>query len=194
MRVFIFNMNFEKFIETVFQFVVTFVTWFKTLFKTPDYYIQNVKFVYTRNDIRCADDITYDYRESGPKNTMDEMSSNVTDFLFRIKYVYNSKKYIYITRNPNHIFPPIKTGVKFSLPIKEAILLDAEDIPVLNVTDHIKMYEGPNCDFHGEDIRLYDIESRHPKIRLTNILGTVVEYTMETDIINHQTLWLQGKT
>lgn len=140
------------------------------------------------------DDITYEYRKDGPKKIINEMSSDIVDFLFRVKYIFRNKEYLYLTRNPKHVFPPVKKGMSFSLPIKEALLLDENDVAQYDVTEHVKMYAGPNGNFHEETIRLRDIYLEYPKLRLTNIMDTKVEYDIKTGEINHQSLWLPSKT
>ena len=167
---------------------------FKNMFEYNDYYIKKADFLYTKNEIKLLDNVTKEYRKGGPKNIIDEMTPDIVDFLFRIRYIFKNKEYLYLTRNPNHVFPPTKKGMSFSLPVKEAMLLDNNNVPIYNVTKHVKMYEGPFGDFHGETILLRDIYVEYPKIRLTNIMDTTVEYDITTGEINHQSLWLPNKT
>jgi len=188
----------EKYVKIIFDFFISCVEYIKQVinyFRYRDYYIQKAEILYIRNDVSTSEDITDEYRSIGHKKLLDEKSSEVTEFVFRIKYLFNHISYVYLTRNPNHKFPPIKNGVSFSIPIKEAILLDSNNVPVYNVTSHVKSYAGPNGDFHGETILLRDIyEVEYPKLRLTSILGVTVEYDTTKDEINHQTLWSPSKT
>jgi hypothetical protein len=187
----------EKYVKMIFDFFISCINYIKQVvnyFRYRDYYIQKAEVLYTSNDVFTAEDITDEYRSIGHKKLIDEKSEDVTDFVFRIKYLFNHIPYVYLTRNPNHKFPPVKNGVSFILPIKEAILLDANDVPVYDVTNHVKMYAGPNGDFHGETIRLRDIyEIEYPKLRLTNVLGITVDYDTN-DEISHPTLWSPSKT
>ena len=190
--------------KSLFLMVVTVVQFFKNIwvyyFKVKDYYIQQANFIYIRDGEEQIENITREYRKYGPIKIIEEKSKEVTDFLFQIEYLYNSKSYVYLTRNPTHVFPPLKREMKFSLPVNEAFILDSDNVPMYNITQYIKMYEGPHFDFHGETILLKDaymlyadnIES--PRLRLTNILGTTVEYDMQNDSISHQSLWLPNKT
>ena len=186
-----------------FNIIIDVIQFFRSLwvyyFKTKNYYIKQANFIYFKNGEEYVEDITYEYRKDGPVNIMKEKSSKVVDFLFQIEYLYNSKSYIYATRNPNHVFPPIKGEMKFSLPVNEAFILDSDNVPIYNITKYIKMYEGPHLDFHNETIFIRDMWlTTHyiysSKLILVNILGTTVEYDMENDTINHQTLWLPNKT
>ena len=185
----------QMFFKKIFYAIITIVQFFKSMFEYKDYYIKKADFVYTKNEIKLLDNVTKEYREGGPKKIVDEMAPDVVDFLFKIRYIFKNKEYLYLTRNPNHVFPPAKKGMLFSLPVKEALILDANNVPIYNVTKHVKMYEGPFGDFHGETILLRDIyEIEYPKIRLTNIMDTTVEYDITTGEINHQSLWLPNKT
>ena len=187
----------KYFLKNITNIVLSCVQFFKYIlsyFEYKDYYIKKVDFLYIRDGIKQLDNITKEYREGGPKKIVDKMAPDVVDFLFRIRYIFKNKEYLYLTRNPNHTFPPVKKGMSFSLPIKEAILLDSDGVPMYDVTFAIKLYEGPHHDFHGESILLRDIEIECPTLRLTNIMGTTVEYDVKTGEINHRTLWLPNKT
>ena len=187
----------KYFFNQIFKIILSCVQFFKYImsyFEYRDYYIKKAEFLYTRHGIKLLDDVTHEYREGGPKKVVDVMSSDVFNFLFRIRYIFKNNEYLYLTRNPNHVFPPVKKGMSFFLPVKEALILDSENVPIYDVTKHVKMYAGPYHDFHGENILLRDIEIEYPKIRLTNIMGTTVEFDITKDEINNQTLWLPSKT
>ena len=123
-------MHFKMLLCFLKNLFITFVQYIRFLFEYRDYHIKKAEIVYVRNEIKLADDITDEYKQFGCKKTVDELSKEVTDFLFRIKYFFNNREYIYLTRNPNHVFPPVKKAITFSLPVKEAILLDEDDKPV----------------------------------------------------------------
>ncbi len=176
--------------EKVFNVIVTVIQYVQQFFRGGDYYIQKVELLYTREGDACVSDVTVDYKHyGGAKGVLKDTSKDVTDVCFKIVYLYKLKPYVYLTRNPDHAFPPKKGAPAFRIPVKEAFTLDENDVAMHNVTRDIKMYEGPHTDFHGEDHLLYDMD--FSKLRLVNIMGTVVE---TDDRISHQSLWLQGKT
>ena len=192
----------EHIYNIVSKYTIAIIQFFKNIwvdyFKPKNYYVQTAHLVYTREGAdRDIEDVTQDYRRGGPKQIMNEKSTDVVDFYFRVKYLYNSRRYFYITRDANHVFPPLVPKMTFRLPIKEAFLLDSDNVPMYNITNEIKMYEGPHCDFHGETISLYDMlggDDECPTVRLVNILGTVIEYKLATDSVSHHTLWSPNKT
>jgi hypothetical protein len=182
--------------------ILTFLNFLKSIirfFQYKDFHIKTVKILYRLSDypqITEVEDVTDEYKTYGPASIYLQASKNVIFFVFKITYFFNNKHYIYLTSNPEHPWPPKKRGMTFCMPIKEAFLLDANDVPVYNVTSHIKNYAGPHGDFHGETIKLSLIEGRreYPKIRMTNAMNQTVEYNIATDEINHQSIWLPGKT
>ena len=192
----------EHFCNLVSRYALAIIQFFKNIwiayFKPKNYYIQKAHIVYIRDGAdQDVEDVTQEYRRGGAKQIMNEKSTDVVDFYFRVKYLYNSRQYLYITRNATHVFPPLVPKMTFRLPIKEAFLLDSDNVPMYNITDEIKMYEGPHCDFHDETIQLCDMlgdEDNCPAVRLVNIMGTVTEYKLATDSINHRTLWSPNKT
>jgi len=191
----------EQFCTFVSKYTLAIIHFFKNVwisfFKPKNYYIQTAHIVYTKEGAeQDTEDVTQEYRRGGPKQIMNEKSTDVVDFYFRVKYLYNSKQYFYITRSATHVFPPLAPKMTFRLPIKEAFMLDIDNVPMYNITDDIKMYEGPHYDFNNETVLLSDMlgsEKNCPTIRLVNIMGTVVEYNLDTDSINHHTLWSPNK-
>ena len=163
------------------------VQYIKTFF---NHYIRKVDFVYIRNGEKDTEDITVDYKVYGPKGIVSIKSEEVTDFVFRIKYLYNFKTYVYMTRDPSHTFPPKKSKPSFRIPVKEAFALDSEGAPLKNITKEIKEYQGPHTDFHDEDIVVSDIGD-FTKVRLVNVMGQVSEFE---GVVTRQNLWLQDKT
>jgi hypothetical protein len=184
----------DYFINIV-QYIQFFWNYFFTI---KNYTIQSAYLFYTRDEESDYEDITYEYKKEGVKGVMREKSSDVADFFFHVEYVYNSKNYVYLTRDQDHVFPPLKAKTSFRLPIKEAFVIDKDGAPVYNVTDVLKMYEGPHVDFHGETLFLRDLnlddEEEGYRLRLVNVLGKVVEYHILDDSINHQTIWSPSKT
>lgn len=175
--------------------VLSVYDFFRNLFRVRNYRVRYATLKFTRNEESACEDITYEYKQDGPVTVMREKAAEVTDFVFHVTYTFNAKDYVYVTRNPNHVFPPPKTPLLFRVPIKDAFLLDAYGVPVYNVTRDMTMYEGPHTNFHGETIQFRDIfDLECPTIQLVSILGTVVEYDIATDSISHQTIWLRGKT
>lgn len=155
--------------------------------------IQKVKLVYVRDGEQDESDMTVEYKVGGAKYVLEDLSDEVTDFFFEVHY----DKYVYLTRDPNHTFPPKKPPMSFRVPIKEAFLLDSEGVAMTNITGELKKYEGPNCDFHGETIWLRDLDINEPgctAVRFVSVTDVVTEYDLDTDSISHQTIWSPSKT
>lgn len=105
---------------------------------------------------------------------------NVMYVILRVKYYFNGKVYTAISTDIN--FTPGKAedaGVHFSIPLSNAWIVDHDDKPVRNITEKVKRYAGPRCDFHKEKVPLeyflyYEssvLKDRFPKIILVNTLG-----------------------
>ena len=159
--------------------------------------IQEVNLVYVREDEQDVVDVTIDYKMGGTQEVLRDISKDVTDFFFEVHYKLNDAKYVYVTRDTNHTFPPKKPPMSFRVPIKDAFLLDENGVAMYNVTKEAKMYEGPHYDFHCETIRLRDLDIHEPEcksVRFVSITDAVVEYDLETDSISHQTIWSPSKT
>ncbi len=106
--------------------------------------------------------------------------SNVSKTINRVKYWYNDKLYKYITYDKKIVWPPKETsGMTFNMPLISAHLLDPDDKPMKDVLNKIKRYAGPRGNFHGQKVKIsdmlyYDIETLkefYPKIKLKNVLG-----------------------
>lgn len=105
----------------------------------------------------------------------------VSKVLVRVKYWYNNTIYKYITYNREHAWPPgVKKGMKFSIPLSSAKLLNVHGIPVKDLLNKIKRYAGPSGDFYdGEKIKISDmlyydeetLKNSFPKIQIKNIFG-----------------------
>jgi hypothetical protein len=188
--------DFVSFVTDSFTSIFQYIQFFWVYFFTSNT-IQKVHFVYLKEGETESEDITYEYKKDGggAAGILKEKSQDVTDFFFHIEYTYNSKTYMYLTRDPKHVFPPPRVETSFRLPIQEAFVLDTDGAPVYNVTDVLKMYEGPRVDFHGEDLFLRDLNLEGGEtLRLVNVLGEVREYSLLEDSINHRTIWSPSKT
>jgi len=105
---------------------------------------------------------------------------NVVYTVLRVKYYFNGKVYRSISTNIN--FKPGEVenqGVQFNIPLSSVWIVDSGDKPVRNITEKVKRYAGPRCDFHGERVPLeyflfYEksyLKDTFPRIVLTNSLG-----------------------
>lgn len=105
---------------------------------------------------------------------------NVVYTVLRVKYYFNGKVYTAISTDIN--FRPgenEKTDVYFNVPLSSVWIVDQNDKPVRNITEKVKRYAGPRCDFHGERVPLHFLlyyemsvlRDAFPKIIMTNALG-----------------------
>lgn len=105
---------------------------------------------------------------------------NVMYTILRVKYYFNGKVYRSISTDIN--FKPGEVenqGVQFNIPLSSVWIVDSGDKPVRNITEKVKRYAGPRCDFHGERVPLeyflfYEksyLKDKFPRIVLTNSLG-----------------------
>jgi hypothetical protein len=91
--------------------------------------------------------------------------------ILKISYIFNRKEYIYRTTNVNYEWPPKKAKkMNFSIPMKNVVLLDENDVPIKNITKEIMKYAGPRLDFHGSSL-LDSIDKPFSKVRVTNIMN-----------------------
>ena len=117
--------------------------------------------------------------------------------ILRIKYYYNGHIYSAISNDIN--FRPGEnesSAMHFSIPLSSAWIVDHDDKPMRNITEKVKRYSGPRCDFHEQKVPLehllyYDkdvLKDRFPKIILSNTLGmkkvlnTLEDYTTSLQI------------
>mgnify|MGYP000695644171 CR=1 FL=1 len=122
---------------------------------------------------------------------------NVEHIILRIKYYFNGKIYSVVSNDIN--FTPgeeEQTGMTFNIPLSSAWIVDHDDKPMRNITEKVKRYSGPRCDFHEQKVPLehllyYDkdvLKDRFPKIILSNTLGmkkvlnTLEDYTTSLQI------------
>lgn len=105
---------------------------------------------------------------------------NVEHIILRINYYFNGRVYTVVSNNINYrVGPNEESDMKFNIPLSSAWIVDHDDKPVQNITERVRRYAGPNCDFHGQKVSLEDflyyepkyLEERFPKIMLTNGLG-----------------------
>lgn len=118
---------------------------------------------------------------TGKKFRHTSVPQNVVYVVLRVKYYVNGKVYTAVSNDIN--FTPGEvvdtSGVHFNIPLSSAWIVDSGDKPVRNITEKVKRYAGPRCDFHGERVPLeyflyYDtsvLRDRFPRIVLTNALG-----------------------
>lgn len=88
--------------------------------------------------------------------------TNIHIHAILIHYWYNCKMYTYLPDKYNIDWPPKKT-LKFTMPIKHAVLLDDKDRIILDLTESFKKLAGPKCD-NG-------FMNRIVRLRLTDVLG-----------------------
>ena len=122
---------------------------------------------------------------------------NVLYIILRVKYYFNGKVYTAISGDIN--FKPgelEESGMNFSIPLSSAWIVDHGDKPIRNITEKVKRYAGPRCDFHREKVPLeyflyYEksvLMDKFPKIIITNSLGmkktisTIKDFTTDLRI------------
>jgi len=177
------------------NFLINAIYYFKLLFKKPDYQVLDSNLEYwvdVGKDFVTSDDFwerqSYEW-DSHVESHHVSIDTNkkippppecVTKTLVRIKYWYNNHIYKYLTYNHDYTWPPvISKGVQFNIPLQSARLIDVNGEPVKDVIAKIKRYAGPNCDFHGQKIKIADmlyydedtLKSSYPKIVIQNIFG-----------------------
>jgi len=77
--------------------------------------------------------------------------------LFIIKYWYNNRKYVYMTRDKNHSWPPAEPkDVKFRLPIIKVVIVK-NDNTIECITKKFKKAAGPYGNFFNQPVTPYDI-------------------------------------
>jgi len=98
--------------------------------------------------------------------------SGITDCRMNIRYYYNNKVYIYVSDGLDYDWPPKKPSLmKFTMPIKNAVLLNDEGVPVKNITSEVKRFinhfgKFQNPYMYHAKIRLTDVLDRHSFINL----------------------------
>ena len=122
----------------------------------------------------------YYVHATGKKFRNTVVPQNITNIILRVKYYYNGKAYTAISNDIN--FKPgigEDMNMHFHIPLSSAWLVDHDDKPRKDITEKVKRYAGPRCDFHEqkvplEDFLFYDkdtLKEHLPKIILSNTLG-----------------------
>ena len=109
---------------------------------------------------------------------------SVEQCVVSIWYLYNDKTYKFFTRNLDYKWPPpVPRGMKFTLPIKTAELLDEDLEFVEDVTGKIKKYAGPFNDFFNQEIVPDDMLGtfRYKFLKIVNLIGQ--EYVVAAEDI-----------
>ena len=168
------------------SYVLECVHYFINLFKIKDYTIQQVTLEYVVKDDTTPGDLNpfWSKQQSEWANLPDIFAVPVTDVEFlplpgcvqnpilKIVYVFNSREYVYVTRDVEYAWPPKKTAMRFALPYKHAVLVDDNDTPVKNITYELTRCAGPRSDFHGAPVPLSDmVDKPFTKLILTDIMN-----------------------
>ena len=180
----------------LFKLLTTVIYWYKKFTTYPDYHIISEELEY-KIDYRFKYIIEDDFWLEESKDwdgILDEfyvnvsskkfrhtiVPQNVRNIVLRVKYWYNGKIYKAISTDIN--FMPgenEKVGMNFTFPIGNAVLVDHDDKPKVDITEKIKRYSGPRCDFHGQNVPLQyflyytkkTLENEYPKIIISNSIG-----------------------
>ena len=165
--------------------VLGYVEYFLSLFKLKDYTIRKVTLEYIVND-ECGEKLSPFWSEQQPMWTdlpdIFKADVHLVDFLplpscvanpiLKIVYVFNSREYVYVTRDMKYSWPPKKSTMRFAVPYKQAVLVDDDDTPIKNITAEFNQYAGPRSDFHGSSVSVSDMNYKpFTKIRVTNIMN-----------------------
>lgn len=180
----------------LFKFLSTVIFWYKKFTTYPDYHIISEELEY-KIDYRIKYYIEDDFwlQESKDwdgileefyvlatgksfRNTI--IPQNVKNLVLRVKYWYGGKIYKAISTDIK--FKPGEkdhNGMNFTIPISNAVLVDHDDKPRVDITEKVKRYAGPRNDFHGECVPLQSflyytkkmLEKKYPKIIISNSLG-----------------------
>jgi hypothetical protein len=105
---------------------------------------------------------------------------NVKYIILRVKYYFNGKMYTAVSNDINFM-PGVNedTGMHFSIPLSSAWLVDHDDKPIRDITEKVKRYTGPRCDFHTQKVPIdqflyYErsyLKEYLPKIIIKNSFG-----------------------
>lgn len=159
------------------QILLTLIYWFKVLFTYSDFYPTSRTVEYTSRNCLVNFNI---FGMGFPKPTVPKDS---TDILTRINYYYGNAPYTYITRKLDPEWPPRKQGMNFTLPIREAHLVDDNGKPFAEVTAAVKKVAGPYGDFFGEDVRVCDIFPKGVTLKVTNIMNQHKVYSSSDTLL-----------
>tara|TARA_R110002074_G_scaffold47110_8_gene120974 strand:+ start:39 stop:656 length:618 start_codon:yes stop_codon:yes gene_type:complete len=200
----------EQVIRFLFFKIADIINYVKKLFSCKNYCVKSIEMTYTHDGI--DDDINekskfwekesryWTWRQEPESSSYWEDVTHCLDsaakipecvynVLFKIKYFYNGKWYSCITPEP---FTDVKhindnTQMKFSMPIKSAILEDKDGKEIRNVTPKLVRFMGPRKNFHGvveeHDIILDDLfEDIFENIRITDLVGVEKLYRHDSNI------------
>jgi hypothetical protein len=180
----------------LFKFLSTVIFWYKKFTTYPDYHIiseeleykidYRIKY-YIEDDFWLQESKDWDgileefYVLATGKNFRNTIiPQNVKNLVLRVKYWYGGKIYKAISTDIK--FKPGEkehNGMNFTIPISNAVLVDHDDKPRVDITEKVKRYAGPRNDFHGERVPLQSflyytkkmLEKKYPKIIISNSLG-----------------------
>ena len=78
---------------------------------------------------------------------------NVKYIILRVKYYFNGKMYTAVSNDINFM-PGVNedNSMHFSIPLSSAWLVDHDDKPIRDITEKVKRYMGPRCDFHTQKV------------------------------------------
>ena len=168
------------------DWILGYVHYFVELFKVKDYTIRKVTLEYVVKEEREEDlGPFWSCQQSEWTNLPDvfrvdvhhvenflPLPSCVENPILKIVYIFNSREYVYVTRDMKYAWPPKKSSMRFAVPYKHAVLLDDADTPVRNITSEFNQYAGPRSDFHGAPVPVGDmIDKPFTKVRITNIMN-----------------------
>lgn len=178
------------------------------LFKKPDYQVLDCQLEYwvehgkdfvTNDDFwewqsdEWDEDTESYYVSINNIREIPEPPDIVTKTLIRIKYWYNNHIYKYLTYDRDYMWPPVVSrGVHFNIPLQSAQLINEKGEPVKDILAKVKRYAGPNCDFHGQKIKIADmfyydeetLKTSYPKIVLKNVFGLTKTVSTTDGYIN----------
>jgi hypothetical protein len=181
----------------LFKLLSTLIFWYKTLTTYPDYYIVS-KFLEYEIDPEIKYRVEDSFWENESKDWKDGVLTeyftdvtrkksmhtcipqNVKNVILRVKYAFNGKIYTALSNDIN--FVPGENedaNMHFSIPLSSVWLVDHDDKPVRDITEKVRRYNGPRCDFHNQKVPInqflyYErshLEEFLPKIIVKNAFG-----------------------
>jgi hypothetical protein len=167
-------------------FIMSILYAIKEYFRTKDFTIRKVSLKYivdnpgygeNFNDfwkdqqktwIECPDIFTVDVTG----RTFLPLPSCIQSPVLKITYIFNRKEYTYTTTDVKYEWPPKKVkNMTFTVPFKNVVLLDENDVPIKNITKEVTKCAGSRFDFHGSGSILDVIDKPYSKVRVTNIMN-----------------------
>ena len=184
-----------------------FMVYLKGLFVTQNFTIKRVVLEYETNDeyenpdgwwhffwtrklrdaeknTRYYSDVGFYYNQNFLRDIIRQRPRGVTNIKTVVRYIYNDKEYIYITKGDTFVWPPKKVpGFNPKIVKAEYLCGDSQDY----LLDYILAYAGPFNDFHGQELTLDDIDIDRD-IKLTNQSGASSIIKVDT-IFHRRFLW-----